>query len=323
MQETLKIASLFIQLIPFIETGAVQVVPNPVWFNQSLRQISWKMAEQRRGADKVDPERVTEMEMVLKDDFRRSLFGMPEEYLRKNVKKSLPNLSDEEVAATVADMKAQHARDPLAVLQPSRPGEKNAQMLITHVAPNFEMGFFLAQITGSVLYTDNQYRWGEIISAADGSATGSSSYWAPLAAVISELIFEFELNPWVNLGARQAGHFGTIRKAFRDIVAELLKETDPTSASAVVSNLMGVMRDAHAITKAEWETVHKRVDRYSRNEPTQAYSGRLDCVIANRGFGIDAIRRLLLTFGTVKHWAAMPMAFRFGAATEAGSDESC
>jgi hypothetical protein len=310
LQETLKIILLFVELIPFVDAGIVHIVPDPSWFSQGLRQVSWKMAKERGDRKKFDREKAGAIEDLLKDDFRRSFFGMPEELLKSSIKRALPNLSENEIRQTVEYIKAQHARDPLSVIQSLKPGQQNGQMLITHLTPNFEMGFFLAQITGSVMYTDNAYRWEEIMTAADGAMEGEEAVWAPLAQFVSQLVFDFELNPWVNLNARHIGKLGLIRKVLGNIVFEILKEAAPSQAS-VTLNLIDVVREAHLATKREWETIRKNINKYSRGEPTQAYSGNLNCAIANNGFGIDEIRRLLLTFGTQNFWKSMPLAFRF------------
>ncbi len=76
--------------------------------------------------------------------------------LKRNIKAALPDLSSKEIDDVLLYMKQKRLEDPLALLQPtiSRKGEE--QMLITHLTPSFELGFFLAQLTGSFMYTDNK-----------------------------------------------------------------------------------------------------------------------------------------------------------------------
>src|SRR3990172_11714986 len=236
-QETLKNVLLLMQLIPFVEAGIVNLIPDPCTFNHSLRKQIWDMAQSRLKLWKPDPEHTKPMEELCKDDFMRSMFGLPDEILKQKIKTASPNSSDEQVEGALDYIKRERLEDPLALLQPIAPGEKGGQFLMSHLAPNFELGFFLAQITGSIMYTDNQHRWEEITGAVNCIGESQESLWEPLAKHMGELDFIFEINPDVNLQIRQKGKLGLIRNVLREIVLNIQRENDPERIKIVTKDL--------------------------------------------------------------------------------------
>ena len=61
-------------------------------------------------------------------------------------------------------LREKRQQDPLALLQDDLIGDEG-QIIIFNLTPNFEMAFYLAQLTGSFLFTDNRYRWNEMLGA--------------------------------------------------------------------------------------------------------------------------------------------------------------
>ena len=106
-------------------------------------------------------------EILVKDDFIRSLFGLPDESIKHEFKKAIPSITDQVLEDSLDYVKRLRIMDPLTLLQPIEPGEENIQYLISHFGPNLELNLFIAQATGSFVYTDSQIRWNEILAADD------------------------------------------------------------------------------------------------------------------------------------------------------------
>lgn len=310
-QETLKNVLLLMQLMPFIDAGIVNMIPDPCTFNHSLRQQIWDMAKARLKDWKPNPEHMKPMEELSKDDFKRSMSGLSDESLKRNIKTALPDLSDEQVEGTLEYMKQKRLEDPLALLQPISPGEKGGQFLISHLSPNFELGFFLAQIMGSILYTDNQHRWGEITEAVNHIDPPQESLWDPLAKYMSELNYIIEINPIINLQIRQAGKLGLIRNILRKIFVSVQNEHDPGRIKSLSQNLADELREAHATSQAEWNSIQKKAELSASEVHTFNYNGKIDCVIPACGFGINTVHRLLLSYGSINYLKSVPMAIFF------------
>lgn len=310
-QETLKNVLLLMQLISFIEAGIVNLIPDPCTFNHSLRKQIWDMAQARLKHRKLDAEHMKSMEELCKDDFKRSMSGLTDESLKRHLKNSSPDLSDDKVEEVLDYMKRKRLEDPLALLQPIVPGEEGGQLLISHLSPNFELGFFLSQITGSIMYTDNKHRWGEITGAINHIGPPQESLWNPLAIYMGELDFIFEINPIVNLQMRQMGKLGLIRNVLRKIFVSIQGEHDPGRIKSLSQKLADELREAHAKSQAEWNLIQKKAELRESEVPTFNYNGKIDCVIPACGFGINTVHRLLLSYGSINYLKSVPMAMFF------------
>ncbi|MHB8139532.1 MAG: DUF4238 domain-containing protein [Smithellaceae bacterium] len=307
-QETLKNVLLLMQLAPFIEAGVVNLIPDPCTFNHSLRQQIWDMAKARLKDWKPDPAHMKPMEELTKDDFKRSWMAMSDDSLRRNIKTALPELSDEQVKSTLEYMKKKQAEDPLALLQPVARGEKSGQFLISHLSPNFELGFFLAQITGSILYTDNLHRWGEINAAVNPVDILRGSPWDPLSKCMNELDMVFEINPVQNLQIRKTGKLGLVRDILRRINAFVQEGCEPDRIKELSLSLSNELVGAHKKLLMEFDLIQKQSRKNTPDIPVAIFKGRLNCVIPTGGFGVNAIHRLLLSYGSINYLKSVPMA---------------
>jgi hypothetical protein len=244
------------------------------------------------------------MEKLSKDDFFRSITGLPDKTLKTNIQAALPDLSRREIDDVLMSLKQERLEDPLALLQPTISGKGEGQILITHLTPNFELGFFLAQLTGSFIYTDNKHRWMEITSALSQVDEAKESLWEPLAIYLRSLNFIYEINPIINLKMRKTGKMGLIRTVLRKIFMNVQNEHDPSRILILNKTLAEELNDAHKKAEREWETIQKGEDE----EISFRYTGKIDGVIPSNGFGINTVHRLLLSYGNINYLKSVPMA---------------
>ena len=159
--QTLKNLLLFLYLEPFIRSGRVNFIPDPCVFDNFLHRELLNMATERRGnlpINKKEAERYMELG---KDDFARTMRGIPKGQLMQQIAQSSPELSQEEIDNVAEYMKSLYADDPLALLQDDL-YTQGGQLMMTSMSPNFEMALFTAQITGSAIITDSATRWEEL-----------------------------------------------------------------------------------------------------------------------------------------------------------------
>jgi len=307
-QQTLKNILVLLQLIPFIEAGIVHMVPDPCEFNAHLREQIWSMAKARLKNWKPSDQDMEAMIQLSKDDFRRTMSGLPDDALGRSIRRALPELPTEKVEQTIEYMKKERAEDPLALLQPMIPGEKGGQYQIWHLSPNLELGLFLAQITGSAIYTDVQHRWNELQDSVD-SMGGSlqSSPWELLAKPFAGLEFIFEANPAVNLEIRRSGRMGTVRNVFRRIGTAIQTQDEPTHIASVAEHLVQELNRAHVQANKDWAALA------APNGPTQRFKGKVDVTFPSGGFGRNTVHRLLVSFGGTHYSRSVPMAMLFKA----------
>ncbi len=305
-QDTLKNVLLFLQLIPFVELGIVNIIPDPCNLNLHLQKQICDMAKSRLEGYTMNSEHTKQMEELCEDDFRRSIEGLPDETLKRKIKSTSPDLSSKEIDDVLLYIKQKRLEDPLALLQPTVPGKDQGQMLFMHLSPNFELGFFLAQLTGSFIYTDNKHRWMEITSSPIDKA--KQSLWEPLATHIRSIDFIYEINPVVNWKMRKTGKMGLMRNVLRKIFTNVQNENDPSRILALNKSLSEELSDALEKSKKEWETITKKAGEFAGDEITHRYTGKIDCAIPSNGFGINTVHRLLLSYGSINYLKSVPMA---------------
>lgn len=305
-QQTLKNVLVLLELIPFVEAGVVHMIPNPCEFSAHLRDQVWGMARARLKNWKPSEQDMEAMIRLSEDDFKRTMSSLPDDALKRSVRRALPELSEEKIEQTIEYMRKERTKDPLALLQPMLPGEKGGQFQIWHLSPNLELGLFLAQITGSALYTDVQHRWNELqdsVNTMGGSLQGSP--WESLVRPFANLEFIFEANPAVNLEIRRSGRMGAIRCAFRRIGTAIQTQDEPTHIKSEAEHLIQDLSQAHIQANKDWTALA------SSNGPTQRFRGKMDVAFPSGGFGCNTVHRLLVSFGGTHYSKSVPIAILF------------
>jgi uncharacterized protein DUF4238 len=163
-QEFLKTIMFFINVMPLVHLGLVNLIPDPCDFDIHLRKQMMSMARARSSAMRFDPDKEPRIKKQIEEDYKRSLMLMPPDAMRRQIRKLNPDMDDEQVEATMRFAERKRELDPLAVLQEGsfEGGKEGGQMTMFKLVPNFEMTMYLAQATGSCIVTDSPYRWSEV-----------------------------------------------------------------------------------------------------------------------------------------------------------------
>ena len=67
--QTLKNIGLMIQMLPLIDAGIVEMIPNPCDFDSHLRKNVWEMAQERLRGWKPGKDDLEEVEPLYKNDY--------------------------------------------------------------------------------------------------------------------------------------------------------------------------------------------------------------------------------------------------------------
>ena len=173
-QEFLKTVVFFLTVMPLVELGLVNLIPDPCNFDVHLRDQMLHMAKSRSAGIEIDLRKEPRLEQLMKQDFQRSLMSLPRDALRSQLLKASPELDEVNLEEALRGIEQLKEHDPLAVLQEDSlaGGEKGGQFNLMKLAPNFEMAMYLAQATGSCIVTDSLFRWTEIRRAIRQRAKG-------------------------------------------------------------------------------------------------------------------------------------------------------
>ncbi|WP_454718334.1 DUF4238 domain-containing protein [Caulobacter segnis] len=166
-QEVLKDLALLFTLMPLVDLGLVNLVPNPGHFDHHLRDQTMRMAQRRSAArpPRLDPNDRTSQ--VVEADMKRGQLLAPADALVRMALERGMDLAGETAETAAQAIEAMKVSDPLISLQPDclEGAEDGGQFSLMKMEPNFEMAMYLAQATGAIIVTDAAQRWSEILDA--------------------------------------------------------------------------------------------------------------------------------------------------------------
>lgn len=298
-QEFLKSTMFFLKIMPLVQLGMVNLIPDPCDFDFHLREQVLSMAQARAQTMWLDPGKDRRLRKHMEDDARRSLMLMPRDVLRRQLRKLNPEMSDEEVDATMRFAERQRELDPLAVLQNGLlDSEESGQMSMYKLAPNFEMTMYLAQATGSCIVTDNSYRWNEVKRAIRSPVTIATPGLHRFSEEMNSKKFAFPQN-----FADVANH--SLRKAcegYPDLLHNLF---------GYLSHLeeRGSKPNREAQFPARFSKIHAAAQAAIISSGVVLKEGSISCVLPLGGIQDNTINRLLLMSSSERHLSSVPMAF--------------
>jgi hypothetical protein len=298
-QEFLKTVIFFLTVMPLVELGLVNLIPDPCNFDAHLRDQMLHMAESRSAGMAIDQRKEPRMQQLMKEDLQRSLMSLPRDALGAQLLKAplgLDGVSLEEVRY-IEQLKG---RDPLAALQEdSLPaGEKGGQLNLVKLVPNFEMATYLAQATGACIVTDSPFRWTEIKRAIRQRAEGPYPGLASLAHNIESSEFAFPQN----LRDIAAFAFDRTFAAYPALIGDIFK---------YLSNLddRGPKPNREAQLTGRFAKAHAPVQTAIKKTRIPTKEARISCVFPSGGIQDNAVNRLLLMSSSERHLPSVPRAF--------------
>ena len=309
MHQTVKNVYLLLTLMPYIDAGFVNFFPDPCVFDENLRRQMMDMAEARSGDVDLD---TPENEIVMRlgrDDYFRVIRSLPRDSQKRWLTSMVKDMGeaaqhiDGAVIESVLDlMQEQNEEDPLSLLRNGIPDEEDGQLMMMSMAPNLEISFVVAKATGSMLITDQPYRWKEITRALDAPTTEKANPWDHLAKSISSLKYVLDANPETNFHERAGGRYGPVRNAFKRIMQATSSDSGPPKG--------GVIENLEKVFLASYE----KANQTDEIEGSHRVEARIDCRIPDGGFVHNSAHRLLLTSGVETKLDRVPLALFFAKA---------
>lgn len=298
-QEFLKSIMFFLTIMPLVQLGMVNLVPDPCDFDFHLRDQMLRMAQARAPLMRLDPDKEPRIRKQMEEDTRRSLMLMPADTLRRQLRTLNPEMSDEEVEATVRFAEHKRELDPLAVLQDgSLEGAEGSQMTMLKLAPNFEMTMYLAQATGACIVTDSPFRWSEVMRAIRRRVTAATPGLARFPEEMKAVKFAFPQNATNVADHAQMKTCGGYPDLFRNLFGYLshLEER-------------GAKPNRESQFVARFQKIHAAAQAAMKRSGVASKEGCISCLLPPGGIQDNTINRLLLMSSSERHLSSVPMAF--------------
>ncbi|MGR9206375.1 DUF4238 domain-containing protein [Rhizobium leguminosarum] len=299
-QEFLKSAFLLICLLPLIEDGIVNLVPDPCNFNYHLRDQMMSLARERVDRTGAVPELDARTKWLMAEGFKRNMLAMPESIRRSELKKVFPKLDQAKVEGLLAYQVHLRGNDPFASIDDGavKPGEDGGFYQGIKMAPNFEMSLYLARATGAFIFTDSSYRWRELLASQTRHLGVALSNASVLCATIERAAQHFLWDSTAVASMRRGGTLSDYRELINDVYCYALS-----------AEKRGKRGKLDAQLGARYVTVNKASQKAIRKAGPRLTPARMKCIIPSGGLNHNNVSRMLLTSGAEHYLDSVPMAF--------------
>jgi hypothetical protein len=315
-ERTIKNVALLTALVPFIHAGVVHVIPDPLDFNDALRQVIWKIANEKKGKIKLSAEDLRLGRELGKDDLKRMIARLPDDALRRQIRASSSKLTDDKIREAMQYIRAEHAKDPLALIQPLEAGKDGGQLQVLR-GINFELAMFLAQLTGAAIYSDQRLTEEDLAAARNPNYSATPTGDADVDHVLP-LRLALDANPEEASEARHSVSSETFRTAMRTLWTAALSHQESLQPAAIAE----AQRKIELLPGTAGDSTHEEVISAPPSEISNTvFNIDARILISANGYGLNAVRRFLVTFGGRRHIKAIPLAILFGRAGAPASAE--
>lgn len=273
--QILKDILFLLTIEPFVLSGIVNLIPDPCNFDADLHHQMLNMARQRRGVNVIS-KRDKEISFNLnQEDLLRTIMTLPENMIDQQIRNILPSISNDDLARIKLSINTMSKDDPLVLLQ-NFPVDNCGQLFMIHMAPNYEMGLFIAQSTGAVIVTDSESRWTEF-QQAQYREQGMVIYpWDQLSSLFSEAKLYTELDDiYENYSNAE---FVAIRKVLKDVDTIVRKKSDDPNKIITLKHELN-----NCFTKINYVS-----------DGRQVHTARMQIMMPKGGFVDKNIQRLLV-----------------------------
>ena len=292
--DTLKNLAFILELVPWIDSGIVNMIPNPGDFDYDLRMETWKLAKKRVGKIGIKKKDYEEYKPYAYDDFKRDFYRLPKEALSYKLKEMDSNLSDEKIKDVLEYIDKQKKQDFLYLDQPIQNGE--SQMNIFRTGVNLEMAMYIAQITGAYLYTDLSFRWKEILSASKKKLFGRE-LWSPLTKTFQNLDFKFlnKIDSNFACSLRKDGRLENFRLFLRKIWSQVDSKTEKKEINSLARDFSDELGYEFNKAESEWKDIDKSIVKWVTGSGgiSTILTAGMNWTIPASGFCLSAVGKLL------------------------------
>lgn len=252
--DTIKVIYFLFQLAPWIESGIVQLIPDPGDFNLDLKRETIQLARARRG-EGLSEQESEEARALGHEEFRRAFLSLPDDELLRHLERSGETLTDQQKKELLAHARRELRGDPLA-LEQSITSSEQGQLVAFRGGTNLETALLIEGITGAFPFTSAASRWQEIMSVRD-QMSETARIWSPFAKAFQSLEFRFLNNVDVEFAnnVREDGRLETFRSLLRKVGKGTAEIGSPGSLEMYVRDCKDELIGEYQKAQAEWNKI--------------------------------------------------------------------
>jgi len=297
--EFLKAVLLFLNVIPLVDLGLVNLIPDPCTFDVHLRDQMMRMAQDRSAGMTFDRKQEPRIDALFKRDFKRHFMMWPDDGLVARLREDFPDITEDGIAAMLEGVATLKEADPLVALTDDIfGGKEGGQLQLFKLAPNFEMTMYLAQATGAAIVTDSRFRWRELQHALRPRFGATVAHLGDLANAIEAATFWFpnDAIEIANVGYEEVlgAYPGMMREIFAYLRCLNERGPKPNWEGHIAARFVREHAGAQALL------AKRRLD---------GSAGRIHCAFPTGGIQDNTVNRLLLMSSSEQHLPNVPIAF--------------
>lgn len=298
--EFLKSVVLFLNIMPLVDLGLVNLIPDPCSFDVHLRDQMMRMAQARSAGLRFDRKDEPRVDALFRRDLRRHFLMSPNTSLIARLRKDFPDLTDDGVAEMLAGIESMKEADPLVALTDRifAGGKDGGQLQLFQLTPNFEIAMYLAQATGAAIVTDSPFRWRELHSALRPRFSPAVGHLGALASAIQAAPFSFPEDPLAIAKLGYHCELSTYPRMMGEVFGYLARVGEK-----------GPRPNWEAGVAARFARTHASLQDLLAKRELAANLGRIRCAFPAGGIQDNTVNRLLLMSSSEYHLPGVPMAF--------------
>lgn len=167
LMQTLKNLLFLFQLHPLIESGRVNLFPDPSSVDPHLQRSAMELAQGRSTGLRKSERDFDMLRKLHEEDMQQTICMLPKDAQERMARRADPNATEESIQYYLQNLEKMREENPLVLLRDGvfGGGEDGGQVTPFHLSPNFELMLVIAQATGAFVVTDSHHRWNELCAA--------------------------------------------------------------------------------------------------------------------------------------------------------------
>lgn len=250
----------YIVIRKWVVSGIVHLIQSPIDYDYNATRYFWDLAKKRvsdRGFVIEDEEVKQEQELKLFQNFKYTLAGLSDEILIFNLKKLMPEKSDDEIDYFFKEIRQSEDSLPLKLDLPYN--SKDGILNLNKSGGNLEHIDALCEMTGSYSFTT------EKIIKRQLELRGTNSYWTKFSTLHSGVNLNYLNGVDVSfaLQIREEDRLAGVRRSLREISTTIdstdfnnIKETD-------ILALNDNFKEAVKSSETEWEKINSDAKKHN------------------------------------------------------------
>ena len=300
IDKTIYDLNLLLKIFPLVAQEVIELIPNPCDFIPELRFPSIEMAEKRLKKYPPGKEELEYLGPLRSHDRLSLLVRLPKKMLRLYVENNFKDLDCNDKKKLVHYIINKRKIDPYVNVSKFNKNKNDNQMLHMQLGGNLEIGFLIAQLTGSYILTDMPFKNKEFLSAVIEPIWDNSVL--EMMKPLSNFDFPFfrVIDASFLLYIRNKGRFSAFRGFINRLGDEIVKQKNQKTKIEKIKIILSKLDDVTSACAIDIANIQNDLKEFNRindlNTTLDSFKGKIELNIPDKGFGFKNSYQLLAKY---------------------------